>query len=236
MKSLLFLLYCVPILTFSQSFQYPVLQSQAKEIESFIPEGWTILDSAIGDLNKDNLSDLVLVIQKGDSISKLIWDVNEIDTIFYKPRVLIFATRDSINQNYLLKLQHNTFIPKYTNRGEFDPYGSIEIRKGVLMLQLSYGCTMGCWEMTGVTYKFRFKSSKLQLIGADESTIHRSSGESSKYSINFLSGKWSKQIGNEFEGKWGKIEWYKLESIELKTLDMLHEAGEWEVIKGELSL
>lgn len=236
MKVYVFLVFWCPVWLMAQTFQYPVLQSQVKEAKAFVPEGWTVLDSAFGDLNHDDVADVVMVIQKKDSIAKLIWDVNEIDTMFYRPRMLIVATKDSIHQNYLLQLQHNTFIPIYTNRGEFDPYVSIDIKKGILVFQLSYGCTIGCWEMTGVTYKFRLKAGQFQLIGADQVTIHRSSGESSKYSINFLTGKWSKQIGNEFEGKWAKTEWHKLEAVELKSLDKLGEAGEWEVIKGELSL
>ena len=64
MKSLLFFLFCFPICVISQTLQHPVLQSQAKETKSFIPLGWAILDSAFNDLNNDNLTDLVMVIQE----------------------------------------------------------------------------------------------------------------------------------------------------------------------------
>lgn len=53
---------------FGQGFTYPAINRKGQQVKDFIPDGWMILDSATGDLNKDNLQDAVIILQHKDSI------------------------------------------------------------------------------------------------------------------------------------------------------------------------
>ena len=55
--------------TYGQEFSYPAIKLTGRSITDFVPVGWTILDSAYGDLNKDGKKDAAIVIEHKDSIS-----------------------------------------------------------------------------------------------------------------------------------------------------------------------
>ena len=54
--------------SFGQSFSYPLIKSVGVSTNEFVPFGWTILDSAFGDLNKDGTDDAAIVLQHRDSV------------------------------------------------------------------------------------------------------------------------------------------------------------------------
>ena len=90
----------------AQQFSYPSIKASANTIDEFIPKGWTILDSATGDLNKDNLDDAAIVLLHKDSVS---WVSSENDTTITQPRILIILFKDQAG-GYTLAEQSNTFI------------------------------------------------------------------------------------------------------------------------------
>jgi|GEM_PF-6236052 len=47
---------------FAQEFTYPRISYTAAKITNFIPDGWTVLAKATGNLNQDNLADEALVL------------------------------------------------------------------------------------------------------------------------------------------------------------------------------
>src|SRR5688572_22036591 len=67
-----------------QDFVYPEIKSTGQNIADFIPTNWTVLDSVSGDLNKDELVDVAIILQRKDSIL-LINDLE--DTALTKPRI-----------------------------------------------------------------------------------------------------------------------------------------------------
>ena len=83
MKQILTIIFILAVqFAFAQNFSYPKINSQGKDIESFIPSGWTLLDSAKGDLNNDKCEDVALVIQCKDSVF-------DEDSILTQPRMLL---------------------------------------------------------------------------------------------------------------------------------------------------
>ena len=81
--------------------------------------------------------------------------------------------------------------------------------------------------MTNNTFSFRYQNQGFKLIGFDQMSFHRASGEESSLSINFSTGKMKKTTDkNEFEESIqpAKFEWknlkkqydLKLESINFK--------------------
>ena len=66
-----FLIFVLTIsfnVSYGQDFAYPSIESQGQSIADFVPIGWTILDSATGDLNTDGLKDAIIILQYKDSV------------------------------------------------------------------------------------------------------------------------------------------------------------------------
>src|SRR5687767_10601911 len=81
--TLIFILAILFNVSYGQAFLYPVMKSNGQSIVDFIPVGWTVLDSAYGDLNNDGLKDVAVILQHKDSVSL----VNSLeDTVLTQPR------------------------------------------------------------------------------------------------------------------------------------------------------
>src|SRR5262245_47924023 len=82
-----------------QNFTYPVIKKNAVSAEGSVPQGWTILKSASGDLNNDKLDDIALVLQQKDSIIEIRHEEDYLpgynDTLIYQPRILVIAFYNS---------------------------------------------------------------------------------------------------------------------------------------------
>lgn len=89
---------------------------------------------------------------------------------------------------------------------EEDPFGSLRIEHGVLIVRLEFWSSCGSWSETDETYRFRLdpKLRRLVLIGLDRTTRSRASGEQIAFSANRLTGEWvsrasdpTDQVANE---------------------------------------
>ena len=80
---------------------------KANKVEDFIPKGWKSVVVKKGDLNKDKIDDVVLVIQKDDAKN---FEKSEDNTIFnYNPMAILVLFKDK-NSQYILWLQRMTKI------------------------------------------------------------------------------------------------------------------------------
>ncbi|WP_207496769.1 hypothetical protein [Aridibaculum aurantiacum] len=112
-----------------QNFSYPSILVTGQNIPDFVPAGWTVLDSAYGDLNKDGVTDAAIVIQHKDSISM----ANSVgDTVLTQPRMLLILFRNAAHNSFALVEQSNTFILRHDNPAMEDPYLELAINKGIL--------------------------------------------------------------------------------------------------------
>lgn len=177
-------------LGFGQSFNYPSVPGMAPGIDSFIPQGWTILDSAYGDLNKDKQADAALVLQLKDSVPMI---NNGNDTVFCKPRILLILFRQPANNGYTLAEQNNTFILMNSELYWEDPYQQCSIENGVLSIHIAF---MGTG-MTSIQYAFRYQQGQFTLIGAEKYYRNRMDAAFENDSYNFLTGKLTSTKGNE---------------------------------------
>ena len=210
---------------YGQDFSYPSIKATGRSIVEFVPTGWTILDSAYGDLNKDGSKDAVIVIQHNDSISL----VNSLEhTVLTQPRILLLLFKNAVNNKFTLNEQSNSFILKHDNSIMDDPYQGITIDKGILNIDFHLFYNMGSWYSTFSTYKFRFDGKTFVLIGADISTIHRATLDYEDYSYNFLTKKRSYTKGNDQSGTKKKtLKPFALTS--LKTFKTFKEPYSWEI-------
>jgi hypothetical protein len=206
------------------------IASKEQSLDKFIPDNWVIVDTAIGDLNNDNVEDVAIVIQNTDKKNIILSDtLNGADFLNINPRSLIVLFKDPNTNEYKQIIKNDKFIPIDGTPPEIGPYGDIEIKKGNLKLNFSIFYSAGRSDASSNSYLFRYQNNDLALIGAETSYTHRMTGESVKYSINFLTKKYSITSGNEFDEKVKpKTEWKTFELNELKTLSTLPEAYTWE--------
>ena len=94
---------------------------------SFVPDGWTIVDSATGDLNGDHEMDIAFVIKSKDSLitfnpleqqGEVFVVVNRSEK--YPRRILLIAFKKPRNNNFTLIEQSNSIIFGQNTKIEID--------------------------------------------------------------------------------------------------------------------
>jgi len=209
---------------YSQShFNYPIIKKQGKTSNDFIPTGWTILGKAEGDLNKDQVKDVALVLQ----CKKSIRTVNDGDTLNTHPRILVILFQDAVSKTYKLITQSNTFIINTDDPTMEDPFQEVAINKGLLQIDFQQFYNMGSWYITNRSYKFRYQNNQPVLIGADYLSFHRATHDYEEYSFDFLSKKRSFTKGKDEKPQ--KTTWTPVKLSELKTLETLKKPFEWKI-------
>lgn len=119
------------------------IESQLKQ---FIPEGYSILDTASGDLNSDRLDDLILVLKKNgeDSLSEV--------TEHPEPRPLLLLIRQTDN-NYKLVVRNDSLVYCVDCGGVMgDPFVGVEIKYGTFTIY-HYGGSAWRWN-NDITFKY----------------------------------------------------------------------------------
>ena len=166
-----------------------ILSDNGETLENIIPNNWKLLDSTSGDLNQDGVSDLVFAIQKTDRNNIELNDGLGTDTIDLNPRILaIYFGSKSGGFNKKLVSEH--FIILRDSPTMDEPFEGFNInKKGILDINYRFWYSAGSWSMSNHKYRFRFQNNEFVLIGYDSNEAHRASGETTDYSINFLTKK-----------------------------------------------
>lgn len=112
------------------------------------PEGYVILDEKEGDLNKDGIPEKVIVFNTNDSTD--VGTIREIQV--YKK---------SGNKWELLTSSKNAIGKSKDGGMDGDPFESIEIKGGVLIINQSGGSSWKWFK----TDKYKFQNGRFQLIG-----------------------------------------------------------------------
>jgi len=216
--------------SFAQSDEVTIKKSVSK-ISEFVPNGWKIITQAKGDLNKDRLEDVALVIENTDPknfiIDKERWGG---DTINVNQRYLLVAFKKS-NGTFELVVKNTKFIPSENSKESpclMDPFGQeggIEIAKGVLQIHFQNFYSCGAWEIYNFDYTFRFQNQKFELIGYNKFSMHRSSGEETSTTMNFSTMKMNYTSGtNTFkDGGKPKTIWKNIQPKNLLELNSITE-------------
>lgn len=204
---------------------------KAQKVEDFVPKGWKIITDESGDLNKDNLDDAVLVIEKDDpaNIKK-----NEEgfgpDYLNLNPRILLVLFQEK-NGTYSLKAKNEkSFIASENDEDDptvLDTFDGISIEKNVLKVYFNFFASAGTWSTSNSSYIFRFQNKRFELIGMEYSSYMRNTGESDGISINFSTGKYKLTTGaNIFEKEENKpkIKWGKLKSSKKYSLEEMEDS------------
>jgi hypothetical protein len=115
-----------------------------QKISKFIPEGFTLIDTAMGDLNLDKYGDIILVL-------KTIGEDTALDATEYKrPLLLLLGNAD---HTFTLAARNDDVVYCYRCGGMFgDPYDGVRIRKGVFTVN-HFGGSNERWS-NAITFKY----------------------------------------------------------------------------------
>lgn len=209
------------------------IRKTASKINDFIPAGWKLAAEAKGDLNKDGLVDVALIIENTDP-KNFISNADRLgrDTVNINPRILMLLFKQA-NGKYLLMAKNSGFVPSENDDESpclADPIGEtggVEIKKGVLIVSYQYWLSCGSYGVNTNSYTFRYQDKKFALIGLDEHYYSRASGEITKMSINFSTnsisytegGNMFKEEENKPKTKFKKLPAKKLLDLATITTD-----------------
>ena len=168
--------------------QTTLFKAVATENDVF-PANCDTMSIAWGDLNKDGLKDVVVVVTPRLP-EKMQTRDDGYEYTFNSPVMgIYFGTKDG--KLSLFKEYENT-IP-----GTEDDFCFIELEteisdKGVLSLNIEYFYTAGSTNTSFNKFLYRYQDGDFYLIGADTGALSRLSGETEEVSVNYLTHK--KQI------------------------------------------
>lgn len=192
----LFLIFS--LYAFGESFP-----QKAKSVKDFIPKGWEQLNIAKGDLNKDKLEDVVIVIGNPD--------INSDDD-----SVLLVLFKEKDGTYSLVAKNDKNFSKSYASY--YSVLGEIRIKNNVLEIEFFISAIYNINKI----YTFRFQNNRFELIGYDENSYDKVTGEADGTSINFSTNKMETTTGgNAFDEKKDnpKDKWYNIKIEKKYTLD-----------------
>lgn len=170
-----------------------VTTKTSDNIIDFIPKGYIIVEQIEGDLNKDNIEDMVLIIVDTTIMYKI--NTGDQNASVNNPKGVIVLLRDA--DRYKLLSINTTCLPAENEEsGNYmAPDLTCEIENENLLISFGHG-------RYGYTrYKFKWMDKDLVLVGYDESS---SLGPIIQHemSINFLAKKKLKRnnINKDYEG------------------------------------
>lgn len=204
--SLFLLLFC---------FAAQAETTSSADFSGFVPQGWKLIQSSVGDLNKDGQPDAVLVIQQENPDNFVKNDGLGVASLNLNPRRLLVLLqaedgyREVLATEQFLPTENDENLPCLT-----DPLiegGGVSVHRGLLVVNLSYWLSCGSYSVSGYNFKFRYDDDRFRLIGLDVNGFSRSSGEESQTSINYLTGKVKRTAGlNVFAESKPTISWEAL--------------------------
>ncbi|WP_338951883.1 hypothetical protein KST90_06820 [Fusobacterium nucleatum] len=210
---LLFIFYSLNLL----AINFP---EKANKVEDFIPKGWKTLIIKKGDLNKDKIEDIVLVIQKNDpknfrkAESGYIYI--PIENANFNPIIVLVLLKDKDSQYNLVAKNEKGFIVSEGKAHEevlesLVDADSISIKNNTLRIYSFFEGIRGSGSST--TYILRYQNNRFELIGLEvmKGSTYGDDMEFNTYSINFSTKKLIKtketsKIGSDDDGKTEKEE------------------------------
>ncbi|MFW9617510.1 hypothetical protein [Aquabacterium sp.] len=183
--------------------------SDLRPLNGWAPKGWRIIKQATGDLNGDGAKDAAVIFEEVNPANIKKNDRMGSEQLNTNPRKLVVLFGEQ--GLYRLAAESDDLVPP--ENVEYspclaDPLNQLTISKGMLRLVLTEWLSCGGWSVTSTTYTYRFDGTGMRLIGQDESSFMRNSGEKSTTSTNYLTGKRKITTGlNEFEQSRPQTTW-----------------------------
>ena len=172
----------IPHITFAEQPTAEQIQLQKDKLKykAYIPAKYVLFEAIQGDLNKDGIQDLVLIVKATDPTQ---WVNHEYRGKLDRNRRGIIVLLKEKGRYKKLTQNLSAFSSENEEGGVyFTPELWFEINKGLLNVHYGHG-RYGYWN-----YSFRLQNQDLRLIGYDSSSNHGPYVES-ETSMNFLTDK-----------------------------------------------
>jgi hypothetical protein len=176
---------------------YPALAQQGNSSQDFVPKGWRLECDRKGDISKDGIPDLALVLRQEDPANR-IDNTGGLgpDTLDTNPRILAVAVGLPGSRGYRLVTANHELIPRHTEPNLEDYLGACpEIKKGTLEVGIGFAANAGTWWTWNSTFIFRYQDARLRLIGYEHNVVKKNSGYFHSRSLNYLTGRMEFQNG-----------------------------------------
>lgn len=192
--------------------------AKGKDIDSLIPCGWSILEDfngelvkAEGDLNKDGITDIAVVIENTEEDEEA------------PPRALLIAFGNN-DGTFSLSIISDKVILKRDEGGVWgDPFESLSIDRGSVLVS-DYGGSNWRWYNK---YRFRFQDDDWYLIGATTGSYYSAEttrDHADEEDINLLTGDYILRTTDEngkvkiIKGNRGKKKLIKLSDFNIEDM------------------
>jgi hypothetical protein len=150
-------------------------QNVPKELAAFIPAGYSLLDSASGDLDLDKLKDFILVIKKKGE------DTLATDTAMSPGRPLLILTGVA-GGGFLLKARNDKTVLCFNCGGVLgDPFMGVVIKNGYFSVE-HYGGSSWRWTRI-ITYKYSTADDRWYLFKDGHEYFHAAQPDSVERTI-----------------------------------------------------
>ena len=179
---------------------------KASKVEDFIPKGWKSIVKKEGDLNNDNIKDVVLVIQKDDPDNAVpLFNAYEalIDIIDANQMIILVLFKDKNSQYNLVAKNEKDFIISagkameemakiemfISHNFDEDLSKAISIENNTLHIFTAIRNNYGDLNLS--EYVFKYKNNKFELVSLKSFSEEIHSSYETKYSffLNFLTKK-----------------------------------------------
>ena len=199
--------------TLSTSAQ--IFRESATGVNPVIPEGWEF-SIANGDLNKDGVLDMVVVTTPNYPEHMKTRDDGYVYN-FNQPLLAIYFGESA--GHYRLWKSYDDVVPYSDNEYLFIDFSHNITPRGTLQLSWSEMSSAGSWGNSSTTLTYRYQNGDFYLIGKDEQSMQRNTGEMEMVSENYLTHKQQRVTSNAFDDKVKPRErWSKLPKSALKRL------------------
>ena len=158
-----------------------IFPQKASKVEDFIPKGWKKLIVEKGDLNKDKIDDVVLVIEKNDPKNfKKIEDSSSSNPVNFNPRIILVLFKDKNSKYTLVAKNDKNFIvsPGYASEEGLESLDSPDYDDNLSKAVIIKNNTLRIFTLadyikaaTSTAYIFRYQNNRFELIGLDAQSI-----------------------------------------------------------------
>ena len=184
---------------------YPVLPERVATLDALPPTEWKQEYRADGDLDGDGRADAVVVLRMtaernivdNDGLGERRYDTN--------PRLLAVALAQA-DGSWRIVAQDHALIPRPESPVLDDYLGGPDAiavtPRGTFTVTLNSWSSAGSWYAGHTRFTFRWQDGCATLIGYDDYSFHRGSGEETTLSVNYLTAKAieRKDPGEDAEG------------------------------------
>jgi len=155
----------------------PAIPKTGKSLKDFVPASWTVLKQAQGDLNKDSLPDLAVVLKSGAEDRE---EGGGAET----PRLLLILFGTKAGGYTLAASSEKAVLCKGCGGVFGDPFAQLGIERGALVIE-HYG---GSSERWGHTHRWRYQNGDFFLIGLTTRSDDTRTGASEVKDENLVTG------------------------------------------------